>query len=445
MQRTISSSSTRAARASTRTSSRSSWTACMSHRTRTNATSNLAGHVEDGRRSSSKNDADAKVRRPRLQRRIGRDPAPIVEIAVGVQLVFPSPDPTEVVDVPLSSPHAGQYGDLPGSSPPPATPSHSSRRSTPSMSTWRPGLDHALPRRPPLFVCDGVDDEREINDAIAIAQGGIVELSTATSAAHGRITLPTTPRSRGQGSLDDHRSRSRRSRRVGLPADHDRGRVHQHRGLHHARERLRHGHEEPCARPGHPRDLHRPRRELAQGLGERDVLRLGGAARRRDRRRRVLRVPRRLVPHARLQHEPGLQRRRRSAPPRTSGSSSAAPCSVVTASPAIQASRTPRSRRRTSPVRSGSPASTSTSGRTSSTCEVVNCVASNNWESGFHLEPGARYGDNGENIGPRTVSKNIVFRDCVSSNNGSGTPTPATSSCRATTSRATRTSRTAHP
>ena len=51
-------------------------------------------------------------------------------------------------------------------------------------------------------------------------------------------------------------------------------------------------------------------------------------------------------------------------------------------------------------------------------CEVVNCVAEDNWESGFHLEPGARYDNNGGNIGPRTVSRNIVFRNCVSSNNG---------------------------
>ncbi len=52
-------------------------------------------------------------------------------------------------------------------------------------------------------------------------------------------------------------------------------------------------------------------------------------------------------------------------------------------------------------------------------CEVVNCVAEDNWESGFHLEPGARYDeDTGRDIGPRTVSRNVVFRNCVSSNNG---------------------------
>ncbi len=52
-------------------------------------------------------------------------------------------------------------------------------------------------------------------------------------------------------------------------------------------------------------------------------------------------------------------------------------------------------------------------------CEVVNCIAEDNWESGFHLEPGARYDEaTGRDIGPRTISQNIVFRNCVSSNNG---------------------------
>jgi hypothetical protein len=51
-------------------------------------------------------------------------------------------------------------------------------------------------------------------------------------------------------------------------------------------------------------------------------------------------------------------------------------------------------------------------------CVVINCIASDNWESGFHLEPGARYDDAGGDIGPRTVSRNIIFRDCISSNNG---------------------------
>ncbi len=54
-------------------------------------------------------------------------------------------------------------------------------------------------------------------------------------------------------------------------------------------------------------------------------------------------------------------------------------------------------------------------------CEVIGCIASENWESGFHLEPGGRYDDQGNIIGPRTVSRNIVFRDCASSRNGRST------------------------
>jgi hypothetical protein len=46
---------------------------------------------------------------------------------------------------------------------------------------------------------------------------------------------------------------------------------------------------------------------------------------------------------------------------------------------------------------------------------VLSCVAINNWESGFHLEPGARYL---EPPGPRTISKNVTFMNCQSEGNG---------------------------
>ncbi|WP_440949442.1 right-handed parallel beta-helix repeat-containing protein [Methanosphaerula subterraneus] len=54
-------------------------------------------------------------------------------------------------------------------------------------------------------------------------------------------------------------------------------------------------------------------------------------------------------------------------------------------------------------------------------CHVYNCFADNNWESGFHFEPGARYGDNGEDIGPRTRSENVTLDNCTSVNNGRST------------------------
>ncbi len=54
-------------------------------------------------------------------------------------------------------------------------------------------------------------------------------------------------------------------------------------------------------------------------------------------------------------------------------------------------------------------------------CHVYNCTADNNWESGFHFEPGARYDDNGGDIGPRTVSEDVTLDNCTSVNNGRST------------------------
>lgn len=51
-------------------------------------------------------------------------------------------------------------------------------------------------------------------------------------------------------------------------------------------------------------------------------------------------------------------------------------------------------------------------------CHVYNCMADNNWESGFHFEPGARYGDNGEDIGIRTRSEDVTLDNCTSIDNG---------------------------
>lgn len=50
--------------------------------------------------------------------------------------------------------------------------------------------------------------------------------------------------------------------------------------------------------------------------------------------------------------------------------------------------------------------------------EVLNCTAVDNWESGFHLEPGGRYDGSGAIIAPRTISEDITFRNCTSGNNG---------------------------
>ena len=54
-------------------------------------------------------------------------------------------------------------------------------------------------------------------------------------------------------------------------------------------------------------------------------------------------------------------------------------------------------------------------------CHVFNCTADNNWESGFHFEPGARYDENGGDIGPRTVSEDVTLDNCTSIDNGRST------------------------
>ncbi len=49
---------------------------------------------------------------------------------------------------------------------------------------------------------------------------------------------------------------------------------------------------------------------------------------------------------------------------------------------------------------------------------AVDCWAENNWESGFHLEPGGRYDANGDIIGARTISEDIHLINCTSKDNG---------------------------
>ncbi|MEN6518317.1 MAG: type IV pilin N-terminal domain-containing protein [Methanospirillum sp.] len=55
---------------------------------------------------------------------------------------------------------------------------------------------------------------------------------------------------------------------------------------------------------------------------------------------------------------------------------------------------------------------------------VIDCWAENNWESGFHLEPGGRYDENGDIIGARTISEEIYFENCTSKGNGQRNTNP---------------------
>ncbi|MGD9937602.1 MAG: hypothetical protein AB7S61_09040 [Methanoregulaceae archaeon] len=51
-------------------------------------------------------------------------------------------------------------------------------------------------------------------------------------------------------------------------------------------------------------------------------------------------------------------------------------------------------------------------------CQVINCIAESNWESGFHAEPGARLDAELREIGPRTRCEGLVMTNCVAKNNG---------------------------
>ena len=58
-------------------------------------------------------------------------------------------------------------------------------------------------------------------------------------------------------------------------------------------------------------------------------------------------------------------------------------------------------------------------------CQVINCIADNNWESGFHFEPGDRIDDAGKEIGPATRTVGVVLQNCLSQNNGYRNTNPA--------------------
>ena len=286
------------------------------------------------------------------------------------------------------SPTAGEYGDLDLAVPRrPATPSRPSPRSTASTSTWRPSPTRRSLRRRRRSSCDGVDDEREINDAIAIRPGRDRRVcSTATSAAHGRITLPEHTTLRGQGSLTTTVEITANGGGSGYLPITTGGSTSTSAGF------TMRGNAFVMVTRSHVRvqDVRATCIDLdgnwhkASGNGMFFVWVAPPVDVIDDVEFYECHVV--WSPHARLQHEPGLQRRqvpRHDEHPvrQLPGGRLRVRChgdpgitGVVTA--------------RTSRARSGSPASTSTSGRTSINCEVVNCVASDNWESG--LPPRAR-------------------------------------------------------
>ncbi len=324
-----------------------------------------------------------------------------------------------MVDVPDPYPPAGEYGDLEWQFPatgdpqplfPPANPTHVFVSSKVHSMAVPAGVTK-------IYQCDGVDDEREINDALVYAQGGIVELSDGDFRCHGRIPVPAETTLRGQGSLLTTLEITATDGGSGyLP-------------IWTAGERLNivgftmRGNAFVMVTRSHVRvqDVRATSIDLdgnwrmASGNGMFFVW----VAPPVD----VIDDVEFYECHVVWSHTNGFSMNQDYNDGKCRATTNirflncrAVGCGYgVAGDPGIT-----------------DPTITSTTQSRSEwihgfdlhewqdliNLEVVNCVASDNWESGFHLEPGVRYGDNGENIGPRTVSKSIFFRNCVSSNNG---------------------------
>ncbi|NLX48744.1 MAG: PKD domain-containing protein [Methanospirillum sp.] len=329
--------------------------------------------------------------------------------------VFPAPDPLDPIDVPdpfpASLPERIQTRLFPATAVPQPTfaPVNENRVCVAaSDSVLTP------PNGTQLYVCDGVDDEREINDAIVAARGGIVELLDGTFRCSDRITLQASTTLRGQGSANTTiqikakpGSTGYLPVSIGAPYVNVGGFTLRGNGfIMVTRSHVR------------VRDVHATSVDLdgnwclAYGNGmffvwvapPVDVIddvefyaceafnaHTHGFNMNQDYNDRVTRATTNI----------------RFLDCRATG------CGYgVAGDPGIT-----------------DPTITSTNQSKSEwitgfdlhewqdlvNCEVVNCVATDNWESGFHLEPGARYSNP---PGPRTISKNIVFRNCISSNNG---------------------------
>ena len=324
-----------------------------------------------------------------------------VDASAGYGYVFPAPDPSEVVDVPAPFPASPARGVQTRQFPATAEPQPTFAPNN-TKHVYVAASDSTItPPNATLYRCDGVNDELEINSAIAAAQGGVVELLDGSFRCSDRITLQANTTLEGPGLVEHDDRDPGEAREVGVPPHRRRRRVRERRRLHHPRQRLRHGHEEPRARAGHPGHLHRPQGPMAYGLGQRDVLRLGRAARDRVDDVEFYEC------HGVDCHTHGFNMNQdySDGVERATTNIRFLNCRAVRCGYGVAGDPGVTDRTVTSTNQSRSEWITGFDlheWQDLINCEVVNCVAENNWESGFHLEPGARYGENGEDIGPRT-------------------------------------------
>ncbi|MEN6341515.1 MAG: hypothetical protein ABFC89_03040 [Methanospirillum sp.] len=332
----------------------------------------------------------------------------------GFGSVFPVPGASEAVEVPAPFASSGTYDDLAWQFPASADP----------QPTFAPANDNHVyvaakdstvtPPDRPLFRCDGIDDQIEISSALATARGGVVELLDGSFRCSDRISIPERTTLKGQGSLETT--------------------------------------IEIAARPGSSGYL-----PIAIGA---EYVNVGGFTMRGNAFILVTRS------HVRVQDVratcidlDGVWRAASGngmffvwvAPPvNVVDDVEFYECHAVNAHTHgfnMNQDYTDLVPRATTNIRflncravgcgygvAGDPGVTVSSTNQSRSewitgfdfhesqdlvnCEVVNCVAEDNWESGFHLEPAARWDDVYGEIGPPSVTSNVVFRNCVSTGNG---------------------------
>lgn len=345
----------------------------------------------------------------------------------GFDIEFPSFDPEETIDLPPPFPGGDEYGDLDWqfpttSDPQPLFPPLNSKHVYVAPMGWVADPAKPLPN-PPLFVCDGVNDEKEINDAIAIAEGGIVELLDGNFRCSGRITMREHTTLWGQGSLSTTIETKANGGSGYLPisvgAEYVNlgGKVGEYlkgftiRGnafVMVTRSHVRvHDIRATCV------DLDGVWHE-ASGNGMFFVW----VAPIKDNLNRVIDDVEFWNCHVVNSHTHGFNMNQDYSDGVTRATTNIrfVDCRAVSCGFGRVGDK--------DVVTGNQSRSEWITGfdfhewQDLINLEVVNCWAVDNWESGFHLEPGARYGSSGENIGPRTVSKNIRFRDCKSIGNG---------------------------
>lgn len=322
--------------------------------------------------------------------------------------LFPSYDPEEVIDLPEPE-SSTNYTTWDPSQPSTWPPDRASIAPFPDTVTFDASKvayvaahnSTIVPPEPPLFVCDGVDDDRQINDALTMMRGGTVYLLDGSFHCSDRIRVPGQTRLSGQGSTVTKIEVLARSGQSGyLPVT-----LNQPDVTIEGFSLWGNGFVMVTTSRVRVRDITATSRELdhpenmrrASGNGMFFVW-----ATTEDLRDIEFYNCKAIDCHT---HGWNMNQDYSSRVERTIGWVRLVGCQAISCGYGVPA---------------GSRSEWITGFDLHEWQDlrhvwVIDCLAENNWESGFHLEPGARYL---EPPGPRTISEDINFVNCNSANNG---------------------------